>query len=144
MNDGIYTIEASLEGGSGKAYIKSPVELSVTGGKMSARIEWSSSKYDLMIVSGEEFSPVNEEGNSVFEIPVAAIEEPLPVQAETLAMSEPHLIDYDIVFDASTLTALSDTQDSGAALPFVIGGVSVCVIAAVCAVLVGKGKKKQK
>ena len=35
-------------------------------------------------------------GNSVFEIPVTKLNEPIKVTADTTAMSEPHEIDYKI------------------------------------------------
>ena len=67
MNDGTYTVEITMTGGTGKAYINSPVTVTAANGQMTARLEWSSKNYDLMIVDGKEFFPVNETGNSVFE-----------------------------------------------------------------------------
>ena len=71
---------------------------------MTLTVVWSSSNYDLMVVDGVEYKPVNTEGNSTFEIPVTSIDEDLPLQAETTAMSEPHMIDYTLHFDSSTLS----------------------------------------
>ncbi len=139
MTDGVYDIAITMEGGTGKAYIKSPVQLTVSGGSMTARVEWSSSKYDLMVIGGEEFLPVNESGNSVFEIPVYTLDEPLSVQAETLAMSEPHMIDYVITFDRSSLPA-----ENGTNMPVIIGGTAVgLAVVAAAAVLIIKRKRKQ-
>ena len=73
-------------------------------GVMVATIEWSSPNYDKMIVLGEEYLPINRAGNSTFIIPVPALDEDLAVQAETTAMSEPHMIDYTLRFDSSTLS----------------------------------------
>lgn len=103
LEDGEYTIEATLEGGSGKAYVESPMKLNVIDGAISAVFVWSSSNYDQMIVDGEQYLPVPRAGNSTFEIPLAELVEELPIQAETTAMSEPHMIDYTIHFDLSTL-----------------------------------------
>lgn len=50
---------------------------------MTAEITWSSPNYDYMIVDGEKYLPVNTEGNSVFEIPVAALDTALAVTADT-------------------------------------------------------------
>ena len=139
MTDGVYDIAITMEGGTGKAYIKSPVQLTVSGGSMTARVEWSSSKYDLMVIGGEEFLPVNESGNSVFEIPVYTLDEPLSVQAETLAMSEPHMIDYVITFDRSSLPA-----ENGTNMPVIIVGTAVgLAVVAAAAVLIIKRKRKQ-
>ena len=49
-----------------------------------------------MIVDGEKYEPVNESGNSVFEIPVLKMNEPFKVIGDTTAMSEPHEIEYEL------------------------------------------------
>ena len=54
--DGTYTCNVTLEGGSGRATIESPTELTVADGKMTAEITWSSPNYDYMIVDGEKVS----------------------------------------------------------------------------------------
>lgn len=105
LEDGTYTAKVTLEGGSGRATIESPAKFTVKDGKMTASIVWSSPNYDYMIVDGEKYLPVNKEGNSVFEIPIASLEEPLEVVADTVAMSKPHEIEYTITFDASTVKA---------------------------------------
>ena len=101
LPDGSYDLDVSLEGGSGRASIQSPAKLSVSNGEMTLTIVWSSSNYDLMIVDDVEYRPVNAEGNSTFEIPVASIAGEMAIQAETTAMSQPHLIDYKLKFEAS-------------------------------------------
>ena len=103
MNDGTYQIDVSLSGGTGRASVSSPTELIVDDGSMTARIEWSSPYYDYMIVDGEKYLPVNEEGNSVFEIPVKNFDEPLEVVADTVAMSKPHEIEYTLIFHSDTM-----------------------------------------
>lgn len=103
LEEGTYTVEIKFEGGSGRASIQSPVTLTVAAdGKMTATVEWSSPNYDYMIVDGEKLFPVNTDGNSVFEIPVAGFDTPITVIGDTVAMSKPHEIEY-------TLTFLSDT-----------------------------------
>ena len=97
--DGEYTCNVTLEGGSGRATVESPAALTVADGKMTATIVWSSPNYDYMIVDGEKYLPTNTEGNSTFEIPVAALGTPLAVTADTVAMSTPHEIDYTLTFE---------------------------------------------
>ncbi len=99
LAEGSFFVDVTLEGGSGRATVTSPCEIRNTDEGMFAVIEWSSPNYDFMIVDGEEYLPVNEDGNSVFEIPVADLSAPLEVQADTVAMSTPHLIDYTLVFE---------------------------------------------
>lgn len=103
---GEYSVAVTLEGGSGRATVTSPAALTVAqNGSMTATIEWSSPNYDKMVVDDEEYLPVNSSGNSQFTIPVDELDKPLAVQAETTAMSEPHLIDYALTFDSSSLQA---------------------------------------
>lgn len=104
LSDGTYTVELDFEGGSGKAYISSPATINVADGKITATFEWSSPNYDYMIVDGEKYLPVNEDGNSVFEIPVASLDEPMTVIGDTVAMSKPHEIEYTITFHPDTVT----------------------------------------
>ena len=96
--DGSYTVEAVLQGGSGKASVQSPARLTVENGAMTATVIWSSKNYDRMIVNGQEYAPTYENELSCFTIPVSALGAPLPVQAETTAMSQPHMIDYTLTF----------------------------------------------
>ncbi len=101
--DGEHSIEVTLEGGTGKASVESPAVFRKNGDEIIAVITWSSPYYDYMIVDGQKYEPVNTEGNSVFEIPVASFGSPLEVIADTTAMSEPHEIEYTIKFDPASI-----------------------------------------
>jgi len=103
LEDGNYTAEVTLEGGSGKATVESPAKLEIKDGKAIAELIWSSPNYDYMIVDGEKYEMTNTEGNSTFEIPVAAFDTALAVKADTVAMSEPHEIDYTLQFDSASI-----------------------------------------
>ena len=98
LADGAYTCDVTLEGGSGRAIVESPAALTVADGRMTATIVWSSPNYDYMLVDGEKYLPTNTEGNSTFEIPVAALDTPLDVVGDTVAMSTPHEIEYTLTF----------------------------------------------
>ncbi|MDO4978065.1 MAG: ABC transporter substrate-binding protein [Eubacteriales bacterium] len=98
LKDGTYEVYVDMEGGSGRASITSPTELQVKNGQMTARIEWSSNHYDYMIVGEEKYLPTNTEGNSVFEVPVAALDQTIDVVADTTAMSTAHEIAYKLTF----------------------------------------------
>lgn len=93
--DGEYDGFVSLSGGSGRAYIMEPCKVTISSGNVTAHIIWSSPNYDYMIIDGAKYYPVNKEGNSEFVIPVR-LDEDIPVQADTTAMSTPHLIDYTL------------------------------------------------
>lgn len=103
--DGSYTCAVTLEGGSGRATVESPATLTVADGAMTATVVWSSPNYDYMLIDGEKYLPINTEGNSTFEIPVAALDTALAVTADTVAMSTPHEIDYTLTFASATLAA---------------------------------------
>ena len=127
--DGEYSIQVDLEGGSGKASVTSPTLITVQEGSVTAHIQWSSSNYDYMIVDGEKYLPVNEEGgNSEFEIPVLAMDEAMPVIADTTAMGTPHEINYTLTFYSDSIGSKSQMPQEAAkrvvavALVIIIGG----------------------
>ena len=111
IGDGTYKVDVGLSGGSGKASVTSPATLTVTDGKMTAEIVWSSDKYDYMLVDGEKYLRLNEElgieGDSVFRIPVSELDKDITVIADTTAMSVPHEIEYTLRFK------LQGTEDEG-------------------------------
>ena len=96
--DGEYAASVTLTGGSGKAYIESPCNVTVSGKEITADIVWSSRNYDFMMVDGVKYEPVNTEGNSEFVIPIVLGKE-MAVSADTTAMSKPHLVDYTLKFE---------------------------------------------
>ena len=103
LEDGDYTADVKLEGGSGKATVTSPAEFTVKDGKVTASVEWSSPYYDYMLIGDDKYEPVNKDGNSVFEIPVDGFDYPMEVTADTVAMSTPHEIEYTLQFDSASI-----------------------------------------
>ena len=103
LEDGDYTAEVKMEGGSGKASVTSPTGFTVKDGKVTASVEWSSPYYDYMLIGDEKYEPVNKDGNSVFEIPVDGFDYPMEVVADTVAMSTPHEIEYTLQFDSASI-----------------------------------------
>ena len=99
LADGVYEVNVTLAGGSGRAKIASPTELTVKDGRATAKIVWSSDKYDYMEVDGIRFTPNIENGHSVFVIPVTVLGAPQDVVGDTTAMSKPHAIDYQLTFE---------------------------------------------
>lgn len=127
LEDGTYAIAVELSGGTQRATVTSPAQLIVKDGLAYARIEWSSSHYDYMIIDGQKYLPINEGGNSVFEIPVLVFDEEMPVTADTTAMSVPHEIEYGLLFHADEI--LSGNQTSGAAVgKYVLAALLVAVL----------------
>ena len=103
LKDGDYIAEVKMEGGSGKASVTSPAKFTVKDGEVTASVEWSSPYYDYMLIGDEKYEPVNEDGNSVFEIPVDGFDYPMEVVADTVAMSTPHEIEYTLQFDSTSI-----------------------------------------
>ena len=103
LTDGEYTIDVTLEGGSGRASVQSPAKFTVKDGSAAAEIIWSSDKYDKMVVQDVTYAPEIIDGHSVFNIDIIGFDYKMPVSAETTAMSEPHMIDYTLYFDSSTI-----------------------------------------
>lgn len=127
--DGEYSIQVDLEGGSGKASVTSPTLFNVKDGMGYAQIQWSSSNYDYMIVDGEKYLPTNEEGmNSVFEIPILTLDEAMPVIADTTAMGAPHEIEYTLTFYSDFIGSKSQLPQEaakrvvGVAMVIIVGG----------------------
>ena len=103
LEDGSYTVAVRLEGGSGRAAVETPAALRIEDGKAFAVITWGSSNYDYMKVDGERLDLISTGGNSSFEIPVRVFDRKMPVIADTIAMSEPHEVEYTLVFDSTTI-----------------------------------------
>ena len=101
-----YDIDITMEGGSGKACIISPVTITETAGEITAKLVWSSPNYDYMIVDGVKYDNETPGENSTFTIPVNSLDEPLTVIGDTVAMSTPHEIEYVILW--------GDQRDSNA------------------------------
>ena len=127
--DGEYSIQVDLEGGSGKATVTSPTILTVKDGQAYAQIQWSSSNYDYMIVDGEKYLPTNEEGmNSVYEIPILSMDEGMPVITDTVAMGAPHEIEYTLTFYSDSIGSKSQLPQEAAkrvvavAMVIIVGG----------------------
>lgn len=102
LPQGLYTAEVSFSGGTGRAHVGSPAQLCLQDGLLTATVVWSSPFYEWMRIGEETYYPVNTEGNSTFEIPVR-LDEDIKVSAQTVAMSQPHVIDYVLRFDAASL-----------------------------------------
>mgnify|MGYP007076438689 CR=1 FL=1 len=129
LEDGEYSIQVDLEGGSGKASVSSPTLMIVKDGRMYAELQWSSSNYDYMIVDGEKFQNESEEGrNSVFTIPVTALDDKMEVIADTLAMGAPHEIDYTLTFYEASIGSKGQLPQEAAkrvvavAMVIIVGG----------------------
>lgn len=103
LEDGLYTAEVVLEGGSGRASVESPASIRVEDGKISATIVWGSANYDYMKVKDEKIEWKGTEGNSTFEIPVDGFDWRIPVIADTIAMSTPHEISYTLTFPSASI-----------------------------------------
>lgn len=101
IKDGVYSLDVTLTGGTGKTTIED-ASVVIEDGNAIAKIVWSSPFYEYMLIGDNRYEPVQESGNSTFEIPVV-LDEKMTVSASTVAMSQPHLIEYTLYFDSTTL-----------------------------------------
>lgn len=129
QEDGEYSIEASLSGGSGKSGILSPTLLIVREGRAYARLQWSSPNYDYMIVGNEKYLNLAQEGgNSLFEIPILLMDEEMSVIADTTAMGTPHEVSYRLIFYSDSIGSKGQMPQEAAkrvvimALIIIVGG----------------------
>ena len=99
LEDGTYSVKLSMEGGTGKAYIESPVTVTVKDGVAYATLVWSSKNYDYMLVNGDKYLNESEGGNSTFTVPIDGIPSDMQVIGDTTAMSVPHEIEYTLHFE---------------------------------------------
>lgn len=100
---GSFTCAVELTGGSGRASVSSPAVLHSDGETLMATIQWSSPNYTYMMVGDIQYDPIQQEGNSTFQIPVI-LDQDISVSACTVAMSTPHEVAYTLHFDSTTLT----------------------------------------
>ena len=103
LTDGVYTVDVTLSGGSGKASVQSPAKLRVEEGNAFVTLVWSSANYDYMKVDEVKYEWNGDEEFSTFEIPVAAFDRKLAIIADTVAMSEPHEISYSLTLDSASI-----------------------------------------
>lgn len=115
LADGEYSIQVECIGGSGKASVSSPTLMIVKNGKAYAKLQWSSSNYDYMLVEGEKYlNESTDGGNSSFTIPIADLDKPLSYIADTTAMGTPHEITYTFTFYRDTIGSKNDLPQEAA------------------------------
>lgn len=111
LADGDYLVDVSLSGGSGKAKLASPAALHVENGSCTATLVWGSRNYDYMRLEETKYLPLPDRETSTFEIPVEFFDRGMTVIADTVAMSEPHEIEYRLLFSSASLQLLNSEAD---------------------------------
>ena len=113
LEDGMYSVNVELQGGSGRATVDSVATVTVTDGQAMATIVWSSTYYDYMIVDDEKYLNENEGGNSTFTFPITGVPCEMEVIGDTTAMSTPHEIEYTLVFSFPETTSFNELNCEG-------------------------------
>ena len=115
LEDGTYSIEVNMIGGSGRASVSSPTWFIVKDGKAYAKLLWSSSHYDYMKLNGIKFeNETTDGGNSTFTIPVAFFDDRISVIADTTAMGDPVEIEYVLTFYKDTIDSVTKVPQEAA------------------------------
>ena len=129
IEDGRYSIETVLAGGSGRASVTSPTWLTVREGRGYARLLWSSPYYDYLILDGKKYTNETKDGgSSSFTIPITAYDEPVEIIADTTAMGDPVEINYTLTFYSDTIGSWKRVPQEGArmvltwAVLFIVAG----------------------
>lgn len=129
IEEGRYSIETVLAGGSGRASVTSPTWLTVREGRGYARLLWSSPYYDYLILGGKKYTNETKDGgSSSFTIPVTAYDEPVEIIADTTAMGDPVEINYTLTFYSDTVGSWKRVPQEGArmvltwAVLFIVAG----------------------
>jgi len=112
LADGDYLVDVSLSGGSGKAKLASPAALHVENGICTVTLVWGSKNYDYMRLGETKILPLPDRETSTFEIPVEIFDRNMAVIADTVAMSEPHEIEYRLLFSSASLQLQNSEADS--------------------------------
>lgn len=87
----------SFSGGTGKVTIDCPI-VRVRDGRATAVLAFSSPKYTWVKVDGVEYDGLTTESSSQFEVPVQ-LNADMRISAQTIAMSQPHEVEYTIRVD---------------------------------------------
>lgn len=116
-DNGTVDVFLYLEGGSGRATVEKSSTMTIENGERTVRVIWSSPNYDYMIVDGNKYLPINESGNSQFQIPVLEIGEPFKVIGDTVAMSTPHEIEYELTVSLEEIISEADNDAVSKAAP---------------------------
>lgn len=140
--DGEYSIEVSMAGGTGRATISSPTLMTVKDGKAYAKILMSSSHYDWMVVGGKKYENENTDGgNSYFTIPISAMDSLINIVADTTAMGDPVAIEYTLTFYADTIGNKGQIPQE-AAKKVLIAAIIIIIVGAILNHIVKKKKRR--
>ena len=124
LADGEYTVEVTMEGGSGRASIQSPTELTIENGQAQAEIVWSSSHYEYMMVNGDKYLTV--------------FDEPMTVIGDTTAMSVPHEVEYTLTFASESVASVQSSGGNG------MGGAGIAIVLALVVAAVASMRLRRR
>ena len=138
LADGLYSVEFTFEGGSGRGGVES-VQAEVKDGEIQTLyLTMTSPYYDYCLYYGEQYINGSGEGNSVFTVPY--VEDSFLLTADTTAMSQPHEIDYTVTMDTAGMTKIGGGGSIYKTVAIVACIVLVCAIIAVIAVRASRKK----
>ena len=142
MEDGTYSIEVNMIGGSGRASVSSPTWFIVKGGKAYAKLLWSSSHHDYMKLNGIKYeNETTDGGNSTFTIPVAFFDDRISVIADTTAMGDPVEIEYVLTFYKDTIDSVTKVPQEAAKRVIYIA-LAIIVVGGILNLVLNRRKKQ--
>ncbi|MBO4352013.1 MAG: hypothetical protein J5818_00795, partial [Eggerthellaceae bacterium] len=142
LPDGEYSIEVNMTGGSGRASVSSPTWLIVQDGHAYAKLLWSSSYYDYMIVDEVRYDNQTDDGsNSTFVIPITVMDDEIPVVADTTAMGDPVEVEYQLTFYSATIDD-KDAIPQEAAIKVLYIAIAIIVVGGILNYVLKKRRKR--
>ena len=103
LADGSYRIEVTLGSEKAQAKVDSPAVLTIADGQATARIIFSSGKYDYVLVNGEKYEAEEASEKPAFELPVSTLDRKLPILADSTVMIPSTEISYTLTFDSASI-----------------------------------------
>ena len=100
LEDGVYQIDVTLGSEKGKAQVDSPAVMTVADGKATAKIVFSSGKYDYVLFGEETYEALEK---AAFELPVSTLDRSVPITADSTVMIPAMEIAYTLTFDSASL-----------------------------------------
>ncbi len=113
LEDGIYTMDVELAGGTDGESIASPAYVKIENGRPVVSLEWIGQSFDYMVVNEELYEPIEQDDKYYFELPIMAFDEPMDVIAGTTEADVPHETVYQLTFKSDT----AELQSKGVHIP---------------------------
>ena len=106
LEDGDYLVAVDVFGGSDT--VETPASMTMHDGDATATLRFSSPNYERLVMTGEEYEPVEATADSaVYEIPVRVFDTSIPVTFESVASGSSEEVAGSLSFHSGQVTDLA-------------------------------------